>query len=78
MGAIPLVLDREAYQVLRVLYTFLGDHCVERSLVSSPVLTAQFLDRVDRGPTGNAKFRRRGANLRYFLCQEYLCFARLA
>ena len=39
MGAI---LDREAYQVLRVLYTFLGDHCVERSFVSAPVLPAQF------------------------------------
>ena len=39
MGAI---LDREACQVLRVLCTFLGDRCAERSFVSAPVLAAQF------------------------------------
>ena len=36
------ITDREACQVLRVLCTFLGDRCVERSLVGAPALTAQF------------------------------------
>ena len=61
------ITDREACQVLRVLCTFLGDRCAERSLVSAPVLTAQFLDRADRGTTGSPKFWRRAANLRYSL-----------
>ena len=40
---------------MRVLCTFLGDRCVERSLVSAPVLTAQFLDRADRVVYGKGR-----------------------